>query len=173
MFGCWYKFRKAKCWFNDFLVRHGKSGQKWAWAFSSWNLIICCISRMSLWIEVIFSMLKVKHHLQLVRLISYSLSLTFECWGSVAVVLVVIFVICYIIIINWCYYIIIIINIIAIVGTPKLYFVKVIIISTYGLLLTSTTIVGPCSIVMGLDISGDFVIYFVKCLLPSRFLPLL
>ena len=93
LFGCWYKFRKAKCWFNDFLVRHGKSGQKWAWAFSSWNLIICCISRMSLWIEVIFCMLKVMHYLMLVRLISYSLSSTFECWGSVAVVLVVIVVI--------------------------------------------------------------------------------
>ena len=30
-------------------------GQKWAWSFSSWDPKICCILRMSLWIELVFA----------------------------------------------------------------------------------------------------------------------
>ena len=36
-YACWYKFRKAKSWFNDFL---GRSGEKWSWPFNSWELYL-------------------------------------------------------------------------------------------------------------------------------------
>ena len=32
----------------------GGQGQKWVWPLSSWDLKICFILRMSLWIELIF-----------------------------------------------------------------------------------------------------------------------
>ena len=60
-------------------------GQKWAWCFSLWDSKICYILRMNLWIGLIFSMLIVIRWF-LVRLIFYSASLTFNCWGSIAIV---------------------------------------------------------------------------------------
>ena len=53
-FACWYKLRKAKSWFNDVCVGVVK---KWPRLFISWDPKICCILRMNLWIELIFSML--------------------------------------------------------------------------------------------------------------------
>ena len=53
-FACWYKFKKAKSWFNDFWVGLVKKRQ---WPFSSWYPKICCILRMNLWNELIFLML--------------------------------------------------------------------------------------------------------------------
>ena len=57
---------------NDFLHTGARSGKlkvvlvifgwawlKWAWQISSWDPNICCILRMSLWIEQIFCMLTV------------------------------------------------------------------------------------------------------------------
>ena len=59
--------------------------QKWQWLFSSWDPKTCCIL-MNIWIELISLMLIVMQYF-LVRLISYSL--TFKCWGSTAVLLLV------------------------------------------------------------------------------------
>ena len=50
-FGCWCTFRKAKSYFNDFGLGMVK--------FSSLDLNICCILKMSLWIKLIFFMLTV------------------------------------------------------------------------------------------------------------------
>ena len=47
-FAYWCKVRKAKSEFNDFWVNRV---QLYVWPFSSWDLKICFILRMSLWIE--------------------------------------------------------------------------------------------------------------------------
>ena len=59
--------------------------QRWQWLFSSWDPKTC-ILKMNLWIELIILMLIVMQQF-LVRLISYSL--TFKCWGSTGVVVLV------------------------------------------------------------------------------------
>ena len=51
----WYKLRKAKSFSNTFWVI---GGQKWVWSFMSWGSKICSVSRMNLWNELIFCMLK-------------------------------------------------------------------------------------------------------------------
>ena len=53
-FACWYKFRKAKSWFNDFWMGLLKKGQG---PLGSWYPKICCILRMNLWNELIFLIL--------------------------------------------------------------------------------------------------------------------
>ena len=108
-FAGWYRFTKIKSWSKFYIYRHG---QKWVWPVWSWDsridyiskmkrwnkLIFCilhwykfriatgCTLRMNLWITLIFWMLIVMQY-YLVILISYSL--TFKCWGSFAVVLLV------------------------------------------------------------------------------------
>ena len=61
--------------------------QRWQQLFSSWDPKTC-IWKMNIWIELIILMLIVMQEF-LVRLISYSL--TFKCWGSTVVVLLVCF----------------------------------------------------------------------------------
>ena len=78
-FSSWYKFRRAKSWFNDFGVDAVKNGH---------GLLILETLRMKLWIELIFWMLIVIQKF-LVSLVSYSL--TYKCQGSTAFVLLVYF----------------------------------------------------------------------------------
>ena len=63
----------------------GGHGQKWPWLVSSWDPKICCMLRMSLWIELIFWMLTVMQEF-LVKPILYSISLSFECRSTFAFV---------------------------------------------------------------------------------------
>ena len=57
-FACWWKFRKALSYFTDFWVGVVKRGH----LFNSQNTKICCILRMSVWIELIFCILTVMQH---------------------------------------------------------------------------------------------------------------
>ena len=52
-FGCLYKFRKAKSWFNEFWV----GVVKMAMALSSWDPKTYCILITDLWTELMFWML--------------------------------------------------------------------------------------------------------------------
>ena len=45
---------KLKVTFIELLGQHD---QIWVWPFGSWDYVICCISRMNEWIELIFCML--------------------------------------------------------------------------------------------------------------------
>ena len=76
------QIQKAKNWLSDFRVGVLKNKR----VFSSWDPKICCILRKNLRIELIFWMLIVMQNF-LVRLISYSL--TFKCWESTLVVILV------------------------------------------------------------------------------------
>ena len=51
---CWYKFRKAKSYCNNFLLVVVKNG---LCSFRSWNSKICCITRTNWWSELFFYML--------------------------------------------------------------------------------------------------------------------
>ena len=57
------------------------------WTFSSCDPKFCCILRFNLWIELIFCILIVMQWFS-IRLMSYSIFLTFKCWRSNAVALV-------------------------------------------------------------------------------------
>ena len=59
----------------------------YAWSFSSCDCKICCILRLNWRIELIFCIMIVMQQF-LIRLISYSMYLTFKCWGLNVVVLV-------------------------------------------------------------------------------------
>ena len=59
----------------------------YAWSFSSCDCKICCILRLNWRIELIFCIMIVMQQF-LIRLISYSIYLTFKCWGLNVVVLV-------------------------------------------------------------------------------------
>ena len=66
--------------FHWFLSGCGQNGP--GHLFSSWDSIICCTLRMSVWIELIFCMLTVMQYF-FVRPTLYSMSLTFKCQSTV------------------------------------------------------------------------------------------